>query len=572
MQRFIGMIATSKHPGACLVFADHCHRLVSRSFLAQGFPTVRTLGSGIFGLIIATALLCPLAGVSATQAEAQNPEITQAGDSVIATDAGEETDASGTAASSEYALVGENLGYLVLGIVFVAIGLITLLLTILRSASRDATVFLFGAMSCMWGIRFLLYTMLVPLLLTGDPQALQSLARSFTYFSASAAFGFAWAYLGPGWRSSLRGLFYISLVFSCVGSLALFVNPDRDLLLTVFSVMILVGCVTVIANTLHPDLRHQTRQKGLIAGFSASALFFVLENLRTLGLVPVPFDVEWIGVLILYLTLGRLIAVRMFTNERRLASISQELATARQIQASLLPKHAPQIPGIAMAARYVPMNDVAGDIYDFVKLDDYRQGIMIADVSGHGVPAALIASMVKGAFRAQIENIERPEHVLAGMNRILTGQLDLKFVTASCTFIDVETGILRYSGAGHPPLLIQQKDGNECISLQQNGLILGQFPNATYSSVERPLATGDRLLLYTDGILEATNANDEEFGENSLHKFLAQHSELQAEIFADTLLEAVGDWTSSRRDESQDDDLTLVVIDIQVHEGIESSR
>jgi len=262
----------------------------------------------------------------------------------------------------------------------------------------------------------------------------------------------------------------------------------------------------------------------------------------------------------------------MFTNERRLASISQELATARQIQASLLPKRAPRISGIAMTARYLPMTDVAGDIYDFVKLDDYRQGILIADVSGHGVAAALIASMVKGAFRAQIDHIEKPERVLDGMNRILTGQLDLQFVTAICIFIDMEMGILRYSGAGHPPLLIQQKDRAQCISLQQNGLILGQFSDATYSSAERLLTFGDRILLYTDGILEATNTSGEEFGDSSLYRFLAQHSELPTENFADALLTSVGDWTNLTPDGSLDDDLTLIVVDIQAHDKTESSQ
>ena len=216
------------------------------------------------------------------------------------------------------------------------------------------------------------------------------------------------------------------------------------------------------------------------------------------------------------------------------------------------------------------MHEVAGDIYDFAAVDDHRQGILIADVAGHGVAAALIASMVKGAFRAQIENIDRPERVLAGMNRILTGQLDQKYVTASCTFIDMETGIVRYSGAGHPPLMIQQKDSDQCIKLQCNGLILGQFPNTTYSSVERPLAAGDRLLICTDGILEATNAKDEEFSETSLRKFLARYNELSAESFADTLLATIRDWTRLGPNESLDDDLTLIVVDVQRLSGIES--
>jgi len=461
-----------------------------------------------------------------------------------------------------YVLDQADLGYLVLGIVFVAIGLITLLLTFLRSARRDASFLLFGIMSCIWGMRFLLYTQLVPTLLAGSPHALDRPGRGLTYIGASAAFGFAAVYLGAGWRSSLRVLAYVSLVFALAASAALAVNPDRDLLLPAFNVMILVGAVTVIANTLRPDLRRQVRETGLVAGICVGVAFFVLENLRALGLVPIPFDVEWIGVLIVYFTLGRLIARRLFVNERRLAAIEQELATARQIQASLLPRQIPRTPGVAMAARYEPMNDVAGDIYDFVKLDERRQAILVADVSGHGVPAALIATMVKGAFRAQVDDLERPERVLAGMNRILTGQLDQEFVTAGCAFVDTGAGVLRYAGAGHPPLLVLPRDSDRCVAILQNGLILGRFPEAEYSSVERPLATGDRLLFYTDGILEATNARGEEFGEASLHGFLGRNRRLPAADFADALLAAVGDWTKAGQGQLLEDDLTLIVVDV----------
>lgn len=517
-------------------------------------------------LLIKT-LLCLLAVIPASQIDAGNP------DSLTIVAVRNQANADKTTMGSEndpgrsYVLIEADIGYLILGIVFVAMGLITLLLTILRAASRDATIFLFGAMSLVWGIRFLLYTRIVPQLLAGEPLALQHLARSFTYFSASAAFGFTLAYLGPGWCSSLRILAFVSLAFSCGASLVLLVNPDRDLLLPTFNVMVLVGVVTILLNTLHPDLRPQIRQQGLLVGVCASVMFIVLENLRALGIVPIPWDMEWIGVLILYLTLGRLIAVRMFTNERRLAAISQELATAQQIQASLLPCRAPQIPGVAMAARFVPMTEVAGDIYDYVQVGDHCQGVLIADVSGHGVPAALIASMVKGAFRAQIENIEEPDRVLTGMNLILTGQLDSNFVTASCTFMDMEKGILRYAAAAHPPLLIQQPGAELCTSLEKNGLMLGQFPEATYHCVQRKLAGGDRLLLYTDGIIEACNSDGEEFGMESLQLYLNRNHAVPVEKFADGLLKTIGSWTDLQPSQSLDDDLTMVVIDILDHKS-----
>jgi serine phosphatase RsbU (regulator of sigma subunit) len=468
---------------------------------------------------------------------------------------------SGAVAPAVHVVSNADLGYLALGTVFLALGLITLLLTILRAASRDLSIFCFGAMSCLWGLRFLLYTRLVPELLTGDPLALQRLGRGFTYVGGAAVFAFAWAYLGRGWRGTLRHLAYLTGAFAVGASVTLAIHPDRSLLLPAFNILILVGAAVVIANILHPQLRHRPRLRGLVAGICLSAVFFVLENLRALGVIPVPWDVEWIGVMILYVTLGRLIAIRLFTNERRLAAIRQELMTARRIQASLLPERPPRINGLAITTRYTPMTEVAGDVYDFVHRGDDRLGILVADVSGHGVPAALIASMVKGAFRAQTDHLDHPGRTLDGMNRILTGQLGREFVTASCTYIDGRAGTVRYAGAGHPPLLVQSPDADQCRSIERNGLILGQFNEATYSSVEWSLGARDRLLLYTDGLLEATNRGGEEFGETSLRQFVARNHRLSTEAFADALLASVAGWTGIKPGESFADDLTLVVVD-----------
>ena len=134
----------------------------------------------------------------------------------------------------------------------------------------------------------------IRLVLNPDRIALAETTRAFTYFGGAAAFGFALAYLGRGWRSTLFWLAWASLVFALGASLVLAIVPDRDLLLPVFSVLVLVGVTLVIATALHPDLRARTRRDGLIVGFLLSVIFFVLENLRTLGLVAVPIDVEWI--------------------------------------------------------------------------------------------------------------------------------------------------------------------------------------------------------------------------------------------------------------------------------------
>ena len=428
---------------------------------------------------------------------------------------------------TELAQFKADLGFLILGIVFLAMGLVTLSLTFLRSASRDPSIYLFGIMSCIWGTRFLLDTDLVPLLLRGNPHLLARSARAFTYLAGAAAFSFAWAYLGPGWKKSLRGLALASLTFFCAGSVVLLMNPDPDVLLPVFNVMVILGAMLIIVNLLGPDLRRQDFLPSLLLGLVVSVILFALENFRALKIIPIPFSVEWIGVLVLYLTLGQLIAVRLFTNERRLVSINQELATARKIQTSLLPEQVPRMSGIDLAVRYLPMNEVAGDFYDFIMVDEKRLGILIADVAGHGVPGALIATLVKGAFRAQVEHICRPEMVLEGMNRILTGQLGSMYVTASCTYFDLAGGFMRYAGAGHPPLLIRPKGGDGCSTVHENGLLLGQFPEARYKSLERSVRTGERFLIYTDG-----------------------------------LIAAVSDWTRPTLDKSLEDDLTAVVIDL----------
>ena len=190
--------------------------------------------------------------------------------------------------------------------------------------------------------------------------------------------------------------------------------------------------------------------------------------------------------------------------ERQLVAIRHELETAREIQLSILPQSIPQIAGLDIAASYIPMTSVAGDFYDFV-VDRRAQriGILVADVSGHGMPAALIASMLKIAFAAQSGHACDPARVLSGLNQALYGKFQGHYVTAAYALIDTEKQTLRYAGAGHPPLVLRDaRLGERFASVLENGLFLGYFPDVAYTSVEVPFRKGDWLLLYTDGISE----------------------------------------------------------------------
>ncbi len=458
-------------------------------------------------------------------------------------------------------LLTERLGFLVLGAAFLAIGLAVLMLVATRFEFHDGVILLFGVMSLLWGLRFVSRAPVIPLMIGGEPDTWALFTRGLTYFSAPPAFAFVWRLFGRGWKSSVRTLTWVSTAFAVIAILILVVDHDPDRLIRVFNIMILAGAVVIVTSLLQPESRNHPELKKLVIGGLCSLVFIVLENLSSLGLIRIPFGVEWIGVIILYGTLGYMAVGHFIGVERRLTALQQELATARQIQFSILPHDPPAATRLAIATRYLPMTEVAGDFFDFAKVDTERCGFLIADVSGHGVPAALVAAMVKVAFQAQACHRETPEQVLAGMNEMLGHRLERQFVTAGYAFIDTTAGKLRYAGAGHPPLYILS-GGGEVQELFAKGLMLGPFPEAEYSGVEQDLAPGDRILMYTDGIVETFNQQDEEFGEERLKNLLCTGTELSAEEMADRLLLETKAWAGIGEGDSLEDDLTLIVIDV----------
>jgi sigma-B regulation protein RsbU (phosphoserine phosphatase) len=200
------------------------------------------------------------------------------------------------------------------------------------------------------------------------------------------------------------------------------------------------------------------------------------------------------------------------------------------------------------------MSSVAGDLYDYLTVTERQFGLFIADVSGHGVPAALIASMVKMAAISQLPNASRPADLLSGVNRALCGQTQGQFVTAAYVFLDAASRELRYSAAGHPAMLLLRE--GSVTEIAENGLILAAWDAATYSERAIPLEAGDRLLLYTDGLVEARNADGKLLGDNALMAAFAQTRGQDAEQAADFLIQTAKQWANS-----QDDDLTVVVCD-----------
>jgi serine phosphatase RsbU (regulator of sigma subunit) len=249
-------------------------------------------------------------------------------------------------------------------------------------------------------------------------------------------------------------------------------------------------------------------------------------------------------------------------NERQLASLGEEMRAATRIQTSILPRTTPKLDSFTIAVRYAPMTAVAGDFYDFLAVRPGGLGIIVADVAGHGVPAALVASMVKVAVSSRITEGEHPGRIMAGLNSTLCSEARGQYATAVYVYLDEERRVGCYSAAGHPPLLLWRRTTRILLRLNETGLLLGVRPNELYSQANFSLQAGDRILIYTDGLLEAANPLGLEFGEGRLEDFIHAHEDLSADRFAERALEEVLAWPGNGNPKSQADDITVVVVDV----------
>ncbi len=233
----------------------------------------------------------------------------------------------------------------------------------------------------------------------------------------------------------------------------------------------------------------------------------------------------------------------------------EEMQRAGEIQRSLLPKEIPQLAGFEVAGAWRPARTVSGDYYDVFKLDERRLGICIADVVGKGVSAALMMANVQAAVRAYASSAESPAQLCVKVNSLLCENLATgKFVTFLYGVLDQETRTLDYCNAGQIyPILVSQ---GSTQSLDHGGAVLGVFPKWEYQNAKIEFREGDRLLLVTDGITEASDGDEQEFGEEKLAEAALACSKRTSEEMCDALLNQV----SAFCDAHFQDDATLLVI------------
>jgi phosphoserine phosphatase RsbU/P len=440
--------------------------------------------------------------------------------------------------------------YLFLGAAFTSVGLVSMAFAFL-SRKFDAVLFWLALFAIFYGTRLWLNTSFLRLLMP-DTAFFHRLPNAVNFLVPIPGF-FYFAEAGFLGRSGRKIAAAITLPFLCITIGNLWFG--RLLVFTYINNAIVV--IMLAALTIESIRRKQVEKDFTIVrlGILVFVAFALFDNIAgVFGRFP---QKEPIGFAFFLAALGYVAARRSLHRDQQFNDLQKELEIARRIQTSILPSAYPQSAHFHVAARYVPMTAVAGDFYDFLISSETEAGLLIADVSGHGVPAALIASMVKLAATSQRTNAANPALLLAGMNSVLCGNTQDQFVTAAYVYLDAASSTLRYSAAAHPPMLLLRA-GN-VVELVENGLMLAAFSFATYTTVVQPLEPGDRLLLYTDGILEAANAQGEEFGSTRLHTLLKDAAHLSAEDSADRIISSLEHWSSN----SQNDDLTLLICDYQ---------
>ncbi|MEE9170476.1 MAG: GAF domain-containing SpoIIE family protein phosphatase [bacterium] len=239
--------------------------------------------------------------------------------------------------------------------------------------------------------------------------------------------------------------------------------------------------------------------------------------------------------------------------------MEDELMIARDMQKQLLPQTLPDIPGIEIVGRNVSSREVGGDYYDCIKLSDHLYGLAIADVSGKSMPAALLMANIQASLRTLVLDYHETVETVSHINSIIYQNTTLdKFITFFYCILDTDKRSIIYTNAGHNPPYLLHADGS-IETLEEGGLILGMMPDVPYQSATRELAPGDVLFMFTDGITEAMNDKDEEYGEERLEPLLKNMVQNPLTEIMDGVESSIMDFVG---DMPQTDDMTMLAMKI----------
>lgn len=436
--------------------------------------------------------------------------------------------------------------YLFMGAAFVTVGLVSIAICALRKR-YDALLVWLAVFAGLYGIRLWMQSKMLDI--EADSSEVFRRVRSAIDFVLPLPALLFLHVAGFGHKDGKLRTRPFAVVFALLATATLVIGT-RTYFYEINTAVVMIALWILLVRSF----RAASKGKDFAVVRIGVLTFVALALLDNMLEKYLPAKIEPYGFAIMLGCFGYVAARRTLQRDLELGEIQKELELARRIQLSILPGAFPRSADFSVAARYVPMSTVAGDLYDYFAVGDRKIGLFIADVSGHGVPAALIASMVKMAAVSQQLNASHPAQLLTGMNAALCGNSQDQFVTAAYAYLDAESSQLRYAAAGHPAMLLLR--AGTVSEIAENGLILAASAGAAYSEITLPLVPGDRLLLYTDGLVEARNAEGKLLGDEAFMATFAATSGLSPEQAADRLIAAAQHWAKT-----QDDDLTVIVCD-----------
>jgi len=238
--------------------------------------------------------------------------------------------------------------------------------------------------------------------------------------------------------------------------------------------------------------------------------------------------------------------------------IERELEAAQKVQRFIIPEKFDHIEYPKISGKYLPFDNVGGDFFDIYRLDENRTSFVIADVTGHGIPAALTMTMTKILFTVNAPKYESTTELLKSINIDISGTImDNQFITAFYLIYNNKTKKLRFSNAGHTRALLYRKEKNHVIALDAFGLFLGISSDINYEQKEIGINSGDRLFLYTDGLTEIRDKNGIEFGEKRLARYISKNTD-SGDQFCDKLIQTITDFDNGK---NRNDDIAFLNIE-----------
>ncbi|HZI48151.1 MAG TPA: GAF domain-containing SpoIIE family protein phosphatase [Pyrinomonadaceae bacterium] len=328
----------------------------------------------------------------------------------------------------------------------------------------------------------------------------------------------------------------------------------------------LIGHVAVSARPfISPDVRKEPRYVNARARTRSEMVAPIISNEEVIGVFDLESDElnayqnDDLEVLMLLASQVAIIIEKVMLHDQLIEKqrLETQLEVARQVQLELLPARDPQLEGFDISAYNFPTEEVSGDYYDWVKIYDDQIGIVIADVSGKGVPAALLMAFLRASLRAASHIGYAPQVSMSKVNYLLWESIERnQFVTAFYGILDATNRTFAYSNAGHNPPMLIDVDGTAHFE-ERGGVPLGMFRDSRYYEYYATIAPGQILVLYTDGVTEATNPDGEEYGRDRLAEAVRDVRDLPAREMIDTLHRNLMTWTDGQ---GAGDDVTFFIL------------